>query len=130
MANSNSSKKQGGNSGGTHASIREQLFQDVGESKTIRRTLENGIEVEMREPTKGQRNKAIAESREEDTINPLDFMVRIAVRCAYVPDTNSRVFSDGDIKYINDLTNAPWVDELTDMAQEIVGMTREEMEKK
>lgn len=112
-------------------SIREQLFNDVGDAKSIRKTLSNEIEIEMRQPTKGQRNKMIAESRMDDgeSINPMDFMMRVIINCTHVPGKNAKVFTPKDLDRLNNLANADWVDELVEIAQEIVSIRREELEK-
>lgn len=116
---------------GTHTmSLRDRLFADTAKGRVIRQTLSNGEEVEMREPTKGERNHQVALARDEnDVFDPMGFMVRIAVKCSFVPDTDSRIFYDEDIDEILKLQKADWVDELVDMARQLVGVGQEDMRK-
>ena len=109
-------------------SIRQQLFEDSDEGKRIKRTLSNGVEIEMCEPTKGQRNRIINESRTDDegNFNPFDFIMRIAVECSFVPGKDVKVFNDGDYEKICNLRGADWVDELVEIAQEVTNVSRED----
>jgi len=115
-----------------HKSIREQLLADVQEGVVISKKLSNGVEVEMRQPSVGMRNRAIAESRMEGdsgSLNPMDFVLRIVCYCTYAPGTGQRVFSNRDFDKLNELTEAPWLDELCAAANELVSVSKEEVEK-
>ena len=114
-------------------SIREQLFADVkpGRSETIE--LSNGVKVEVRQPTRGVRNRILQESCEtvgkETKFNAMAFADRCVIQCTFNAETGNRVFKDSDYDEIEKLQNAEWFDELVEVVQRIISVTQKDMEK-
>ena len=115
-------------------SLREQLFQDVTPGRKETKTLSNGLVVEVKQPTRGVRNKLLQESCEFDNegntkFNPMVFADKCVIHCTYNPETGNRIFRDSDYDQIEKLENADWFDELVSFVQEIIKTNKEDMEK-
>jgi hypothetical protein len=113
----------------TNESLRDQLFKTSTPGRTIKKTLSNGIEVEVRQPTRRERNKIAEKARDGESFNVGDFADRLAIACTINPVTGNRVFRDSDYVKIEDMQNAEWFDELTAVVSEVLNVSAESMEK-
>jgi len=89
--------------------------------------------VDILQPTVADRNTSASEARLRDEgpdgkvhFNPMDYLIRLVVRCTMEPGTTKRVFSDADYGRLAELP-APcgWLDRLTDAVGDLANESKE-----
>ena len=113
----------------TKDSVRAALFRSK-KRKSRLVTIEDGIDIEVREPTIGNRNRILkaagisAQNQEVDDIGAMQLAA--VVECCFMPGTDEKVFSWDDEAVIHNMPANSWFDELSTTAVELMNKDPQE----
>lgn len=89
----------------------------------------NGVDVEIRQPTVGQRSRILTAAGGGTTGEIKDFsklQIAAIMSCCYVPGTQEHVFEKADEKSLMDQPAGGWVDELAAEAVRLMNTEAEQ----
>ena len=90
----------------------------------------DGLKYEIRQPSVGVRNEIFDKSRDDKgEINPMLFLVWAIIYLAYVPESDERVFEEGDFPTLMNTPAGGIVDELGSACSKVLGVEEDERKK-
>lgn len=104
--------------------------------KTKLFTTEDGVSIEVRQPTVGQRSRMLAAGGISTKNSELDdigaMQIAAVIECAYHPGTGKRLFEWTDKEVIENLPTSAWFDDVAALAMNMMGDSEaaEELPKK
>ena len=88
-------------------------------------TTEDGISIEVRQPTVGQRSRMLAAGGISTTKSELDdigaMQIAAVIECSYHPGTGKRLFEWTDKEVIENLPTSAWFDDVAALAMNMMG---------
>lgn len=109
--------------------IREKTIGSKRQLRSTRREV-NGVEVDIRQPTVGERNEILDLIRDENgNLDQFELLVWGVIRLTYVPDTQERVFEDQDHDAFMQQPTNDWVDELGEAVLDVLNVEKDEQGK-
>lgn len=101
----------------------EKIIDDKGQEIGLEHVgfEEEGIEVEVRQPTIKERNKLLAECRGDDgTLDEMEFILQCAIRFVYDPESGEAVYEEGDYDALVSQPAGDFVDQFGGEAIELL----------
>lgn len=108
-------------------SAREQIRQaTLGGKKQFKSKIYDKLDepIEIRQPSVGARREMLKRSAVNGNMQQIDgaaMMVWGIIGCCYVPDTDEKVFDDGDFDTLESEPSDGWVDDLGECVSELMG---------
>ena len=88
-------------------------------------TTADGISIEVRQPTVGQRSRMLAaggiNGKSQDLNNIGAMQVAAVIECCYHPGTGKKIFEWTDEEVIKNLPTTSWFDEVATLAMNMMG---------
>ncbi|QDP63943.1 MAG: hypothetical protein Unbinned3992contig1000_57 [Prokaryotic dsDNA virus sp.] len=92
--------------------------------KTRTYTTDEGITIEVRQPTVGQRSRMLAaggmSSKSTELTNIGAMQVAAVIECTYMPGTGKKLFEWTDEEVIQQLPTSSWFDDVAGIAMEMM----------